>query len=262
MPRLVDVEELGGRDLRQADGRDVADVLAEDLVHLLVDALRLDWRFLEMGPAQHGLLALAAFADPAGPILDRPARLPFARGLDEQLERGFRIRDDPEIRVEHPADLRRLDVHVNELASLGVDVHRAGVAVRPAIADPEHEVGREHGRVAVAVRGLKPDHAGHQRVVVRDRAPAHEGRDHGNPGQLGELDEQRGSVGVDDSAARDDERALGLVHHVERPVDLGAGRVRLVDRQRLVGLDVELDLCGLHVEGEIDRGPAPAGRTA
>src|SRR3546814_18071485 len=56
-----------------------------------------------------------------------------------------------------------LDVDVHELAVLGVDLDGARVAVGPAVADAEHEVGPEKGGVAVAVAGLQADHAGHQR---------------------------------------------------------------------------------------------------
>src|SRR3546814_2203968 len=37
--RVVDVEELRGGDLRQADGGDVAGIAAASLVHLMIDAL-------------------------------------------------------------------------------------------------------------------------------------------------------------------------------------------------------------------------------
>ncbi len=111
-----------------------------------------------------------------------------------------------------------------------VDLQAAGVAVGPAVADAEHEVGRQQGGVAVAVRGLQADHAGLQRVVVGDDAPAHQGRDDRHPGQLGELDQQLGGVGVDDAAAGDDQRPLGVVEQVQRLLDLGAGGGRPVDR--------------------------------
>ena len=189
MARLVDVQELGGCDLRQADGRDIADVLAEDLVHLLVDPLRLDRRFLEVRSTQHRPLSLAAFAEPLAPILQGLLRLQFARGFDKQFERGLGVRDDPEVGIEDAADLGRLDVDMNELAPFGVDVDRSGVTIRPAIAEAKHEVGLEHRRVAVAVGRLQPDHADHQRVVVGNRSPTHQCRNHGNAGQLGEFHE-------------------------------------------------------------------------
>src|SRR5208282_3592832 len=156
MARLVNVQELGGGDLRQADGRDIADVLAEDLVHLFVDPLRLDRRFREVRSTQHRLLSLAAFAEPLAPVLQGLLRLQLARGLDEQFERGLGVRDDPEIGIEDATDLRRLDVDMNELAPFGVDVDRSGVTIGPAIAHAKHEVGLEHRRVAVAVDRLQP----------------------------------------------------------------------------------------------------------
>ena len=94
------------------------------------------------------------------------------------------------------------------------------------------------------------------------RAPAHQRRDDRHPGQLGELDQQVGRVGVDDAAAGDDQRALGGRQHVERLLDLGAGRGRLVHRQRLVGLEVELDLGQLDVDRQVDQHRARAARSA
>ena len=42
-------------------------------------------------------------------------------------------------------------------------------------------------------------------------------------GELGELDQQVGGVGVDDAAARDDQRPLGRVQHRRAPSRSGAG---------------------------------------
>ena len=67
-------------------------------------------------------------------------------------------------------------------------------------------------------------------------------------------------VGVDDAAAGHDQRALGRVEHRDRLLDLGARGGRLVERQRLVGVDVELDLRHLHVEGQVDQHRARAAR--
>ena len=103
------------------------------------------------------------------------------------------------------------------------------------------------------MRGLQPAHAGHQRVVVGNRAPGHQGGDHRDAGEFGELDEQIRCVRIDDAAAGDDQRALGLVEHRQRLLDLLARGRRLVDGQRLVGVDVELDLGHLHVERQIDQ---------
>lgn len=55
--RLVDVQELRAGDLGKTDGRDVASVAVEGLVHLFIDALRLQRHLVEMRLAQHGPLA-------------------------------------------------------------------------------------------------------------------------------------------------------------------------------------------------------------
>ena len=195
------MQELRGRDLRQTDRADVAGVAAEHPVHLLVHALRFDGHVVEVRPALHRALAFLAFGRPRAAVLQLARRFPFLRDGDEQFERGFRIRHDAEIRAEHAADLRRLDIDVNEGAALRVDVDAAGVAIRPAVADAEHEIGGEHHRVAVPVRGLQADHAGHQRVVVRDRAPRHQRRDHRHADSFRECDEQVFRRRVDHAAA-------------------------------------------------------------
>ena len=111
----------------------------------------------------------------------------------------------------------------------------------------------QHRRIAVAMAGLQPDHAGHQRVIVRDGAPAHQRRHDRHVDGLGELHQQIRRVGIDDAAARDDQRALRGVEHRERLFDLLARGGGLVDRQRLIGVVVELDFGELHVERQVDQ---------
>ena len=258
--RLVDVQELRAGDLAEPDRGDVGGVARQRLVHLLIDALRLERHLVEMRLALHRLLALPAFLRPARPVAQLARRLPFGGDVEQHLQRRARIGDDAEIGREDAADLRRLDVDVDELAAGRVFVDRAGVAVGPAVADAEHEVGGEHRRVAVAVRGLQPAHAGHQRMVVGDRAPAHQRRDDRNARDLGELDQQVRRVGVDDAAAGDDQRPLGLVQHGQRLLGLLARHGRLERRKRLVGVDVELDLGELDVDRQVDQHRAGTAR--
>ncbi|MET3245256.1 hypothetical protein ABIE53_002001 [Burkholderia sp. OAS925] len=210
--------------------------------------------------AMHGLLALLAIGDPRAAVLQLARGLPFAGHFDEQFERRLRIRHDAEVRTEHAADLRRLDIDVHELAALRVDIDAARVTVRPAVADAEHEVGREHRRVAVAVRGLQTDHAGHQRMVVGNRAPRHQRRDHRHADGFRELHEQVLGGCVQHAAAGDDQRLLGIVEQRERGLDLLARRLRLVDRQRFVGVDIEFDFGELHVDRQIDQHRTGAAR--
>ncbi len=257
--RPVDVEEPGGGDLGEADRGDVAGLRAERPVHLLADALRLDRDVVEVrAPLQRGL-ALLGGGGPRAEVGQPSRRLELLGDLDEELQRGPGVGGDAVVRGEDLAELGGLDVDVDELPALGVGVQVvAGVAVRPAVADAEDEVGLQEGRVAVAVRGLDADHARAQLVVVGDGAPAHQGGDDRDAGELGELDEQVRGVGVDDAAAGDDQRALGLQQQPDGLLGLGAGRLRLVGRQRLVGLRVELDLGLLHVDRQVDEDRAGA----
>ncbi|MNF97844.1 hypothetical protein D3C84_806870 [compost metagenome] len=161
MARLVHVQELGASDLRQTDGADVAGVLAEEFVHLFVHALRLDRHVVEVGLALQGALALAAGLDPGAAVLQLASGFPLAGDFQEGVQCGTGVGNDAQVRGEHTADLGRFDVHVNEAAALGVNIDGTGVAVGPAVADAEYQVGFQHGGVAVAVRGLQTAHAGH-----------------------------------------------------------------------------------------------------
>ena len=198
---------------------------------------------------------------PSGVVPQRARRFHLARGGDELRQRGAGVGNDAQVGTEHPPDLRRLDVHVHELAAFRVHIHRPGVAVGPAIADTEHEIAFQERRIAVAVAGLQADHARHQRVVVRDRAPTHERWNHRHTGDLGELHQQVGGVRVDDAAAGHDQRALGLVQHGQRPLRLSPRGGRLVRGQTLIELFVEFDFRHLHVDREVHQyraGPAGA----
>lgn len=91
-------------------------------------------------------------------------------------------------------------------------------------------------------------------------APAHQRRHDRHVGNLGEFHQQIRGVGIDHAAARDDQRPFGRIEHLQRLLDLLAGRGRLVDRQWLIGLVVELDLGELHVERHVDQHRAGPSR--
>ena len=254
------MQALRAGDLGEPDCADVADLGTESAVHLLVDAVRLDRNVVEVGATVHRPLALLTRVGPVATVLEESLLAPLTRHLDEQFERRLGIGHDPVVGCEHAPDLRRLDVDVHECPAPGVDVDAAGVAVCPAVADPEHEVRGEQRRVAVPVRGLQAGHARHQRMVVGDRAPAHQRRDHRNVQELGQLDERLACIGEDDPAASDDQRALRLAKHPQRLLDLGPGRARFVGRERCVGVRVELDLGHLHIDREVDQDRAGPSR--
>ncbi len=251
--RLFHLEQLRRRDLRQADGGDVARVGVEKLDHLLVNAVGLDGNLVVVPLAQQGLHALAAGARPGAAVFELARRLAIARHGNEQFERRLGVGGDAEIGHEHPADLRGLDVHMQNLAALGIHLGRAGVAVGPAVADAQHQVGSQQVGVAATVRGLQTDHARHQRMAVANRAPAHQRGNHRHAGQLGELHQQIGGIGIDHAAAGDDQRALGRFEHVQRLFNLRLGRRGLVHRQRRVGVGIEFDFGELNVQRQIDQ---------
>ena len=210
----------------------------------------------------HCLLALPAVLDPRAPIRQRARGASLLGDGNELLERRLRVRNDPEVGGEDAADLGRFDVDVNETPSPAVGVQPTGVAVGPPVTDSENEVGCEHGRVAVAMGRLQSDHACRQAVIVWNAAPTHERRHHRDIEDLRQLDQQIRSVGVDDAAARDDQRPLGGHQHVNGLRGLGSRCRRLVDRQRLIGLRIEIDLSQLDVDGQIDQYRTRAGPTA
>ena len=133
--------------------------------------------------------------------------------------------------------------------------------VGPAVANAQHKVTRQHGGVAVTVAGLQAHHTRHQRVVVRDAAPAHQSGDHRHTGQLGQLHQQVGRIGIDDAATGHDQRLGRGCQHVERLLDLFAAGRGFVDRQRLVGVGVELDFGHLYIERQVDQHRPRAART-
>ena len=95
-------------------------------------------------------------------------------------------------------------------------------------------------------------------MIVRDGAPAHQRRHHRNIDDLGKRHEKIRRVGIDDAAARHDQRAFGSVEHFKRFLDLLARCGRLVDGKRLIGLVVEFDLGELHIERQVDQHRAGA----
>ena len=205
-----------------------------------------------MGLSMHRFFAQPAVVDPSAPIRQRVGRTPLLGDGEELLKGSLRVRNNPEVGGEDAADLRRFDVDVNESPSLAVGLESTGVPVGPPVADSEHEVGLEHGRVAVAMGGLQSDHAGGQPVIVGDCAPTHQGRNHRDIEDLCELHQQIRGVGVDDAAAGDDERTFGRHQHVNCLGGLGSCRRGLVDGQWLIGVGVEVDLGQLDVDGQID----------
>ena len=90
-------------------------------------------------------------------------------------------------------------------------------------------------------------------MVIRDHAPAHQGRYNWHAGQFGELHQFVGGVGIEDTATGNQQRTLGVVEHGDGFFCLHAVGGRFGQRQRLVGVDVEFNLGHLHVERQVDQ---------
>ena len=106
-------------------------------------------------------------------------------GLDHLLDHRAHVAHDRHVGVADLAELGGIDVDVDDL---GVGRERrdlAGDAVVEAGAERDQQIGLLHrgdrGVVAVHAR-----HAEAQRVLVGQRAPAHQGGDGGNTGELGQ----------------------------------------------------------------------------
>ncbi|MNO49426.1 hypothetical protein D3C76_397780 [compost metagenome] len=211
-----------------------------------------------MGLALQAAFALLAIFEPGAAVLELTGSFPLAGHGEEHVQGRAGIGDDAQVRGEHAADLGAFDVHMDKATAFGVDIDRAGVAVGPTVTDTQNHVGFEHRRVAVAVRGLQANHADHQRVVVRDGTPAHQGRDDRDAGQFGELHQLVAGIGVDDAATGDQQWAFGGVEQGQGFLDLDAAGRRLLHGQRFVGFDVEFDFSHLHVERQVDQHRARA----
>ena len=133
-----------------------------------------------MGTAQHRPLTLVALLDPLPIPLDRTP-VTFAGSREKHLQGRFGVGYRGEVSGEDPADLSGLDVDVHETALAPVGGEVPGVAGGPAVADADDQICLQEGCVGVAVGGLDSSHSLGEGVVVRDRAPSHQRRDHRNP---------------------------------------------------------------------------------
>lgn len=257
---LIDLLQLPRKNLIETDRRDELRIVVEGFVDLGENALRLHGHVIEIGAPQHRALALGDFGTPRIARGNLSGPLPLAGFGDERFERGAGIGDDAEFRRKNASDLRRIDVDMHERAAPRVDVGAAGMPVRPAVPDSEHEVALEKGGIAVAVLRLESDQAGIKRMVVGNGAPAHQGRHDGRVRQLRERHEVLVRFRIDDAAAGDDERAFRRKQQIDGAADRLATRPRPHDLERLVDLGIVVDDLALHVDRKIDmHGPRAPG---
>ena len=165
------------------------------------------------------------------------------------------IADDRDIDLDVLVDRRRVDIDV-DLARAGRErVDAAGDAVVEARADAQHHVAVVHRPVRL-VGAVHAEHAEPLRVGGRKCAEPHQGRGDRKAGEPRELAQQMARLlaGIDDAAARIDDRLLGVGQHLDRGLDLVevAFDLRLV-AFHLHGLRPDIRAGGeLHVLRDVD----------
>ena len=142
---------------------------------------------------------------------------------------------------------------MNEFAATRIGFQSSRVTVGPAVADTHDEIRSEARRIAVTVMCLDTDHTGIQIMFIRNGTPAHQRRDDRYAKNFCEFDQQRGSIGQNDTATRDNQRFFGIVEHTQCLFDLCTGRTWLGDFQWSIGIRIEFNLAHLHVQWQIDQ---------
>ena len=134
------------------------------------------------------------------------------------------------------------------------------MAVAEARAHGQHHVALQEQLVRVPLRGLDAHHARPQRMVLGDRALAHQRGGDRDVERLGERHQFLRGVRDDHATAGDDQRPLGVRQQLQRTVDGTRERRRPSPLERRVERQVELDVRPLlHVQRQIEQHrPRPA----
>jgi len=127
------------------------------------------------------------------------------------------------------------------------------VAVGETSAHREHQVTLQEDLVGEPLLGLDADDAGVERVVLGNGSLAHQSRADRHLEVLSQRQQLLAGLRDDDSAAGQDQRALGAEQHLHGVLDPTGRGGRAGDGQRLVELLEVLDLSPLHVHREVDQ---------
>ena len=186
-----------------ADAGDDVAVALRRLVYLLDDVLR--QHFLRLADDDRRVLA-AHLIEPGEPAL---ARL-VGDMLVQLAQRRLRVAPQRCVRLHVLADLRGIDLQVDDLGFRREVLQAAGDAVVEAHTDADEEV-RLADRDVVPVHPVHPGHPQVQRMCAGEAADAEQGRDHRDVGLLGQLPDLRERVRDDHAVAGEDDRPLGLL---------------------------------------------------
>lgn len=172
------------------------------------------------------------------------------------LQEETRVGNHAEIRLEHLANLRALDVHVNELALAAIDRDAAGVAIAEAAAHRQHQVAVQEHAVAQRLADLNAHVSGVQAMGEGHAALGHVGLNDRYVKRFRHVDQRGFAFGQGHAAAHDENGRLGLGEHFDDLGDLRVGGAGLLDGQRLVGVNIEIDFRLLNVQGQIEQNRA------
>ena len=181
------------------------------------------------------------------------------RGLQrakQLLQEEARVGNHAEIRLEHLANLRALDVHVNEFALAAIDRDAAGVAIAEAAAHRQHQVAVQEHAVAQRLADLNAHVSGVQAMGEGHAALGHVGLNDRYVQRFRHVDQRGFAFGQGHAAAHDENGRLGLGEHFDDLGDLRVGGAGLLDGQRLVGVNIEIDFRLLNVQGQIEQNRA------
>src|SRR5579871_5716717 len=207
----------------------VVAALVEDAGHRRVDIV---WHELGgVGPVQVLLLVLVLVLHL--PDLRQPlARVARRHLLQHRLEHVARVPDDGDGHAHVLADLRRVNIHVDDSGVRREGGCLAGHAVVEAPADVEEHVALLDGAIDVDP-AVHAGHADRERMVFGESADAVQGGDNRDAGPLGQQAQLFHRAGLNDAVAGQDERLLGLHQQLDGLPDLARAALvgRLIARQ-------------------------------
>ncbi|CAM5513511.1 hypothetical protein SANTM175S_00990 [Streptomyces antimycoticus] len=198
---LVVLDEVRGPHLVLADARREDGALGGQLSDALDDLLRGEGAVRRQVVAQRvGVAPAVQIVPPGGVVAAVALGVLLLDGLDEVGEDLAGVTDDRHVGGAVLADLRRVDVGVDDLGVRGEAVQLAGDAVVEAGSEGDDQVGLLQ-RGDGGDRTVHARHSHVQRVAVGERAERHQGGGDGRSGELGEHLQLGGGARLDDAAA-------------------------------------------------------------
>ena len=207
---MVELPELAGVHLVLADARAQDRVVRVAVAQLFHHELRLELvaRQRILVDERELLLPTGDGGAPVGAVgLGRGTE--FLRGLDEPLDDELAVALDADVVLPDLAELRRVDVDMDDLRRGGEAVELAGDTIVEAGTERDEKVALLHGGDS----GVVAVHAGHaeaELVAIRERTPGHQGGDDRDLQQFGEFEQRFGGPGLEHTTADIEHRPLGL----------------------------------------------------